>query len=146
MNDIENQALLLAYYCILKNYKDILKNKFDHNTHLFFFPLTDDKFIYLIVKGQMLDEDDSYVCKLMVETESHLLQPLINGEKEEFGKRFLVMEVLTCHISSTPDGPIVHIDKKGNHIKSDVSLQYLDDGPSYIVRGKLNLETEDRRL
>jgi hypothetical protein len=136
-----------AYYCILKNYKGLFKKKFDNNAHLLFFPVPDEKYIYLIIRSVLLDQEDSYVCKLLLEMESDLLQPLLNGEKEKFGKRFLVVEVLPCQTSSTSDGYDLHISKKGHYIKSDISLERLADvEPHYIMQGKFNLETADRIL
>jgi len=132
-----------AYYCILRNYKGYFKKKFLGNTHLYFFPVTGDQYIYLGMLGQLEGEHNRYLLDLISEFDADLLGSLIQGEIEEFGERFEVMESVACKVDPLSGGWRIKIDKKGQYIRSDIKIR-LEAGsrdrgkPQYILKGELS--------
>lgn len=137
------------YYFVLKHYKGIFQKKHKGNTHLFMIPITGGKYVYLGLLGELVDEDGSYACQLIVRLDDTLLDTIIIGEEEYFGDRFVQLEELPCKVGSLGSGDYkIKLEKKGNYIGSDLKLTYnveysTDERRIYILRGKLNFEAED---
>ena len=136
------------YYCVLKNYKGIFKKTLKGNTHLFIIP-TEDKYIYLGLLGEIVDNPGSYACQLILRFEPDLLDTIIDGEEDYFGDRFLELEELDCTSTKVGSGDYkLHIPTKGNYIHSSLRLTYnveysTDKQRIYIMEGKLNFEADD---
>ena len=132
---------LSVYYCILRNYKRFFKKKFVGNTHLYFLPFTGDKSIYLGMLGEVEGENNTYLLDLIVELDAGLLDSLIQGEIEEFGERFSVVESVTCKVDPLSDGWNIKIDQKGQYILSDIVIRPVEDSrnrkPQYLLKGEL---------
>ncbi|MDP2864011.1 MAG: hypothetical protein Q8N95_14570 [Desulfobacterales bacterium] len=61
---------------------------------------------------------------------------------------FVFVEAVPCEVSRTSDGYYLKINKSGRYIKSDISLQLIEDSPEpskvlYALKGKLNLKSEE---
>jgi len=138
-----------VYYCVLKNYKGTFEKKHKGNTHLFFVPITNDEYLYLGLLGEIVDDSGVYATQLILRTESHMVDPLIDGEEEHFGERFLVLDELSSSTKQTGESTyLIKVSKNGTYIKSDLELSYdhvhsTDKQKLYLMEGTLNFESED---
>ena len=144
-----SESLPLAYYCILKNYKGFFTNKFLGNTHLYFFPVTGDRYLYLGLLGEVEGENDCYILKLITDMGRDLLESVIGGEIKEFKERFLISEKIPCEVNKTVDGYHMRMTKRGNYIRSDIDIEFVEDDlthprESIVLRGKLAFISEDK--
>ena len=136
------------YYCILKNYKGILKKKHVGNTHLFFIPVSDSETFYLALLGKDSKEKDTYICQLIVRVPNNLRVKLVAAEKDHFKDRYLVIEALKCESNQTDPSNFNIKIKKGKVVKSDLVLTYdpslsSDKQKMYRLTGKLDLTTTE---
>jgi len=134
-------------YCILKKYKGILIKKHKYNIHLFFIPTDLNKYLYLVLLGQVEDEDNTYAAVLMAKIPEQIIDQTIEGESEYFGDRFVEIEELNCKSSSQAPGTyLIKIPKKGYNIISDLEINYKVEHSTvnrriYFIKGNLNLVT-----
>jgi hypothetical protein len=139
----------IFYYFVLKNYRGLFRKKFVGNTHLFLIPRAGDDYLYLALLGNIVDEDNSYACVLISRIPDDLLDEIINGEHKHFGERFeLIDEIKVNTINENKGEYEIKVLSKSQHILSDLEMIYNEDLSSnskriYIIKGKLNLSTED---
>jgi hypothetical protein len=137
------------YYCVLKNYKGFFKKKHTGNTHLLFAPISDNKYMYLGIVGKLVDNDDLYTSQLLTEFPRSLLVKIVEGEKEHFGDRYIILEKLKCNPKNVgEDDYIIKLVGKGKYIKSDLLVTLSPDLSSskqkiFVIKANLDLESED---
>ena len=137
------------YYCVLKNYKGLFKKKHIGNTHLFLVPISDNKYLYLGVIGELEDEPGNYATQLIVKLPSDIVDQVIDEEINYFGDRFLVVEELKCTPAITSAGVYdIKIPQKGDMILSNLHIEFNVDISTnsrriYTVTGDFNFESED---
>ena len=140
------------YYYVLKNYKGVFKKKFVGNTHLFLIPRTQDDYLYLALLGNVIGEDDTYACVLISRIPDDLLENIIDGEEEHFGDRFeLISEFNVKTVNEQKGEYQIKIADKNSYFLSDLDMFYDEDLSTdskriYIIKGKLNLFTEEIEL
>jgi hypothetical protein len=118
------------YYCILKNYKG-RKKEFLGNTNFYLVPMPEERYVYLGVLGELEDHEHCYMCRLILNMEAAMVGAVLEGEVEEFGDRFKVIETLNCEASLSEEGVYdIKLLEQGEYIQSDLIL-----GP-YTGRGK----------
>lgn len=90
--------------------------------------------------GEVEGFSDYYLLDLIVEFDADLLAPLIQGQIEEFGERFSVIESVPCKVVPLAGGWKIMADKKDQYIRSDIIIEPAEgnhERPRYILRGKL---------
>ena len=134
-------------YCVVKKYSSIVK-RHKSNTHLFFIPVDPNNYMYLALVGQVTEEsEDTYAAQLLVKLPEEIIDDTINGEHTYFEDRFVEVETLKCHSTNPSPGKyIIHMDKKGFNIQSDLEIDYQVEYSTntrriYLIKGKLNLVT-----
>jgi len=136
------------YYCVLKNYKGIFKKKNVGNTHLFFIPLPDNKYLYLSMIGEIEDQKGSYATQLVTKIPADILDEVIDGELEYFKDRYEVVEKVNAIPTEEAAGIYnIKISKKGEMILSDLRVEFnvdfsTNDRRIYTLTGKFNFESE----
>lgn len=134
-------------YCVVKKYKGLLIKKHKNNAHLLIVPVAPKKYMYLILVGQLMDEDDSYIAQLLVKVPEESIDDLINGEYEYFKDRFVEVESIKCHSKNPSPGRYnIILSKKGFNIRSNLEISYhleysTNDKRYYLIKGDLNLVT-----
>jgi len=137
------------YYCVLKNYKGKFEKTHKGNTHLFFVPLTNNEYLYLGLLGELIDQPKIFATQLILRSDASLVDPLIDGEEEHFGDRFLVLEFLEATTHQVNETMYyIKVKKGGSYIKSDLKLAYSPEHSSdkqkiYFMNGELNFEADD---
>jgi len=135
------------YYCVLKQYQGALRKKHKKNTHLFLVPVDPKKYMYLILIGELEDEENKYLTQLLVRIQDDLIDETIAGEKEYFNDRFVEVEALKCKsLNQSPGKYTITFPKKGINILSDLDIEYQLEYSSnsrriYSIYGDLNLVT-----
>jgi len=137
------------YYFVLKNYRGIFKKKFVGNSHIFLIPRTEDDYLYLALLGNIVDEENTYACVLISRIPDDIIDSLIEGEHDHFGNRFELIEELNVRFSCEQIGIYdIELEGKSKYILSDLEITFNSKLSSsskkiYIIKGKLNLNTED---
>ena len=135
------------YYCILENYKG-RKKVFLGNTHLYLIPISEERYLYLGMLGEEVDNDNCYACRLIVSIEAALVEAVLAGEAEELGERFKVIETLNCEpISSEIGEYAIGLLDKGKYILSDLVISFdeqhsVKSQPIYLMEGQLSFLSE----
>lgn len=144
-------ATSYMYYNVLKMYKGTLKKTYKGNTHLLIVPIAQKKYLYLAVIGQLIDQQGSYACHLIVSIPSRLVESIISGELEHFGERYVVVEKLKCEpqiIGESHYNIALEDSEKAKNIKSDLTIEYhpefnIGSKKIYVVTGELQFETSE---
>ncbi len=136
-------------YCVVKKRKGLLKRQPIY-THLFFIPIDPKKYVYLVLIGKDIDDqENTYAAQLLVKLTDEIMDDTLAGEYEYFGKKFIELEVLKCKSTSPSQGKyVVTIPQKGDYIKSNLEIEYQVEYSTvekriYLLKGELNLVSGD---
>ena len=136
-------------YCVVKKRKGLLKRQPIY-THLFFIPIDPKKYMYLALIGKDIDDqENTYAAQLLVKLTDEIMDDTLAGEYEYFGKKFIELEALKCKSTSPFQGKyVVTIPQKGDHIKSNLEIEYQVEYSTvekriYLLKGELNLVSGD---
>jgi hypothetical protein len=142
--------LKYVYYCILKNYKGILKKKFVGNTHLFILPRTDTDSVYLALLGERSEVSGTYGCVYITRIPDELLDEIVEGEKEYFEDRFEIVEETLAKVKTIEKGTYLITLKDQSKVFSnkEILLIYQQNESTskrriYNLVSKLDLETKE---
>jgi len=136
-------------YYVLKNYKGIFRKKHTGNVHTIVVPTSMTESMYLVIIGEILKEPNSFACQLVIRQSPDFVDNVIKTEMDKYGKRYILLENLPCRLNDQGQGKYNYtFPTNGKYIKSDLSLtyepEYSDDKTRiYILRGNIDLETED---
>jgi len=139
-----------VYYCILKNYKGILKKKFVDFTHLFILPRTDEDYLYLSLLGERSEVSDVFACVYITRVPNGILSNLIEGEKDYFGDRFEIVDELPAKVKTIEKGTyLINLKKLSKIFQSKEMVLIYQQKESttkkriYNLISKLNLQTNE---
>jgi hypothetical protein len=112
-----------VYYAVLKHPKK--RTKEERITHLLILPNAENDFLYLGVTGKVTDEPGSYVTQLIVRFPQDLLNRILDGEAEQFGERYEVLEQIDCSVGNVGDECCsIRLDTPGQYIRSDLKISF----------------------
>ena len=139
-----------VYYCILKHYKGLFKKRFSNNTHLFILPRTDTDYLYLALLGDRIGARDTYTCVYITRIPDDLLNIIIEGEKEYFKNRFVVIEETPAEVSTVGKSPyLIRLMRESKVFLSREMALIYKKGEStpkqriYDLVSRLNLQMEE---
>lgn len=114
-------------YCIYKNYKGIIFKKHKDNSHLLFLP-SDDYFYYFMLLGKD-NTSEFYYAALLHRDDKIKMGFFIDEEKELLKNKFLEIESLKGIVKiNDKDSWNIDLITPGKHIKSDIEVQFYDEG------------------
>lgn len=139
-----------VYYCVLKNYKGLLKKRFVDFTHLFILPRTDQDYLYLSLLGERTEVSDVFACVYITRVPNEILSNIIDGEKEYFGNRFELVDEVRAKVKTIEKGTyLINLKKLTDVFQSKEMIIVYQQKESttkkriYNLVSKLNLHTNE---